>query len=93
MNETITRRKRRSREEWQQLLQAQASSEMTQAAFCAANELSVASFQNWKRRLASEETAPSEPWVHLGTLDRPTDAGWDIELDLGNGVCLRLRRC
>jgi putative transposase len=93
MNETSTRRKRRSREEWQQLIDAQASSELTPAAFCQANGLSLASFQNWKRRLTAEPPAPVEPWVDLGTFDRPSDSGWDIELDLGNGVCLRLRRC
>lgn len=93
MNETSARRKRRSREEWQRLINAQMSSEMTQSRFCAANGLSLASFQNWKRRLTAEEPTAAEPWVELGTLDRSADAGWDIELDLGNGVCLRLRQC
>ena len=93
MKETTTQRKRRRREEWQQLIEAQSVSELTQAAFCAANGLSLASFQNWKRRLAAERTVPAEPWVDLGTLDRPAGSGWDIELELGDGVCLRLRRC
>ena len=93
MNETTTKRKRRSREEWQQLIEAQAASELTQTAFCKANRLSLASFQNWKRRLAAEQPSLHDPWVDLGTLDRPTGSGWDIELDLGKGVCLRLRRC
>ena len=46
MNEMTTQRKRRSREEWRQLIETQSVSEMTQAAFCAANGLSLASFQN-----------------------------------------------
>ena len=93
MKETITPRKRRSREEWQQLIEAQSASELTQAGFCQANGLSLASFQNWKRRLAAEQPSLVEPWVDLGTLDRPAGSGWDVELGLGNGVCLRLRRC
>ena len=93
MNETPTARTRRSRKEWQRLIEAQSSSELTQAAFCTANGLSLSSFQNWKRRLAPEQPTPTEPWVDLGTLDRPMDAGWELELDLGSGVCLRLRRC
>ena len=93
MNETMSQRKRRSREEWQRLIDAQFASGMTQSRFCAANGLSLASFQNWKRRLVVEQPTSAEPWVELGTLDRSADAGWDIELDLGKGLCLRLRRC
>lgn len=93
MNDTPQQRKRRSREEWQQLIDTQPASGLTQAAFCAANGVSLASFQNWKRRLAAEQPVPSEAWVDLGALDHAEHTGWDIELDLGSGVCLRLRRC
>ena len=93
MNETPTARTRRSHEEWQRLIEAQSASEPTQAAFCTANGLSLASFRHWKRRLASEQPTPTGPWVDLGTLDRPAATGWELELDLGSGVCLRLRRC
>ena len=95
MNAIPTARKRRTREEWQQLIEAQSSSAMTQTAFCAANGVSLASFHNWKRKLAmeSDQPAPPEPWIDLGTLNRPEGTGWDIELDLGQGVYLRLRRC
>ncbi len=91
MSESTKRRIRRSRDEWQRLIEEQAGSGLTQNAFCRKRSLSVGSFQNWKRRLAAE--APTEPWVELGTLDRSADTGWDIELELGEGICLRLRRC
>lgn len=91
MNEHTARRVRRSRDEWQQLINEQAGSDMTQTAFCQARSLSLASFQYWKRRLAAE--APAEPWVELGTLSEAGGSGWDIELTLGDGICLRLRRC
>jgi hypothetical protein len=91
MNGNTPQRIRRSRDQWQQLISEQAASDMTQSAFCRARSLSLASFQNWKRRLAAE--TPAEPWVELGTLSQAGGPGWDIELTLGDGICLRLRRC
>jgi len=91
MSETI--RPRRSRDEWRRLVEEQACSGQTQAAFCASRALSVTSLQYWKRRLAA--TPPRPAWLDLGRLDERGSApsGWEIELDLGQGVCLRLRRC
>ena len=91
MNENTPRRIRRSRHEWQQLINEQAGSDMTQAVFCQVRSLSLTSFRNWKRRLTAE--APAAPWVELGTLSEAGGSGWDIELTLGDGICLRLRRC
>jgi hypothetical protein len=93
MGGQVTRRVRRSREDWRRLISEQAQSGLTQSAFCEANGLSVASLQYWKRKVADDvETVPSAPWVDLGTL-AATSPGWDIELQLGDGICLRLRRC
>lgn len=86
------RRIRRSREEWQQLIEEQKGSGQTQAAFCAAHGVSVGSLQNWKRRLAAPDATP-EPWLEFGTLAEAKSATWDIELDLGDGIVVRLRRC
>ncbi len=91
MSETGKRRMRRSRDEWQQLIDEQTDSGQTQAAFCAANGIGVGSFQNWKRRLAAEVSP--EPWLELGTLAQQGTSAWDVELELGDGICLRLRRC
>ena len=91
MSETVARRIRRSRDEWQRLIVKQTDSGQTQAVFCTEHGISVASFQYWKRRLAAE--APVESWVELGTLADAKSAAWEIELDLGEGLCLRLRRC
>ncbi len=85
-------KKRHSRDEWQRLINEQAESGQTQAAFCAARGISVGSLQNWKRRLATPDAAPV-PWVELGTLAEAKSTAWDVELDLGDGICLRLRRC
>ena len=91
MGESKRRRIRRGEAEWQRLINEQTDSGQTQAAFCAANGISVASFRNWKRRLAVKVSP--EPWLELGTLAQQSTSAWDIELDLGDGVCLRLRRC
>ena len=92
--------RKRSPEQWQQLVEAQAASGQTQVAFCAEHGLSKSSFQLWKRRLyaASPAGHPDSPSTALFTpLTEPpiaaaSDGGWTIELDLGDGVCLRLRR-
>ena len=94
MIETPRRHVRRRRSEWQQLIDEQARSGQSQRAFCAARALSAKSFQHWKRQLAATAASPSSPWLDLGPLpERSAATGWDVELDLGDGVCLRLRRC
>jgi len=93
MSGQVARRARRSRDDWQRLVSEQAESGLTQTAFCEAKGLSLASLQYWKRKLADDrETTPAAPWVDLGTL-AATTPGWDIELQLGDGIWLRLRRC
>ena len=91
---------RRSRAQWQRLIERAERSPLSTAAFCRAESISTASFYLWRRRLreAIEATSPVQataaPFLDLGVVD--TDAsptrGWDLELDLGVGVVLRLRR-
>lgn len=83
---------RRSREAWQRLLDAQASSGQSQRDFCQQRSIGLSSFQYWKRRLRASAPEPSS-WIDLGQLTTPSSHGWEIELDLGDGLCLRLRRC
>jgi hypothetical protein len=95
MTETVSehspRRMRRSRDEWQRLIDEQAASGQTQTAFCAERGISVGSFSQWKRRLAEEPGSPA--WIDLSGLPTASSTRWEIELDLGDGLCLRLRRC
>lgn len=81
---------RRSREQWQQLLDEQRRSGLTQRQFCRSKDISVSSFQNWKRKLT--QTGHDDAWLEVGQIPLGTASGWDIELELGNGVMLRLRR-
>lgn len=92
-----TTRIRRSAEQWQQLIDEHAESGLSQSAFCKREHLSLSSFTNWKRKRSTapghrKASAPGPtPWIDLGNLGVER-AGWDIELDLGDGICLRLRR-
>lgn len=93
-----TTRTRRCADQWRTLIAEQAESGLSQEAFCKEKRLALSTFANWKRRLAaSEPVIEDEPapdpttWIDLGNLGARS-SGWDIELDLGDGVCLRLRR-
>ena len=96
---TSVHRIRRSAEQWQDLINEQARSGLSQADFCEREQVALSTFTNWKRRLsgkvgptsAAEQETATSPWIDLGAVSGK-EPGWDIELDLGGGVCLRLRR-
>lgn len=95
---------RRSPFDWQDLIAQQAKSGMTIAEFCDATGLSPSTFNNWKRRLRNNTVAEapsvdkddalfvSLPVSTAISDDQHSASHWDIELDLGDGMCLRLRR-
>ncbi|HIE84533.1 MAG TPA: IS66 family insertion sequence element accessory protein TnpB [Dehalococcoidia bacterium] len=89
----MTQRTRRSPQQWQTIVDRQASSDLSARAFCDAHQFSYPVFCKWRKRLASTDQAPM---INLSTLanavDAPQVAQWDIELDLGQGMALRLRR-
>ncbi len=95
--------KRRSRNEWQRLIEAQATSGLTQKAFCAQAGIAVTTFGHWKRKLrakgdgeaheaASTRSVSLDDWIELSPPVPEQSPSWHIELDLGNGLCLRLRQ-
>ena len=99
MHTKTPRRVRLGRDRWQQLLAEQAKSGLSQRAFCEREGLRVATFANWKRRLSSGAESVGNlgkgevSWLELTpAVSRAPADNWDIELDLGNGMCLRLRR-
>ena len=85
----MTTRVHRSREEWQQLVNDHADSGLTQSAFCRQRKINPVSFNKWKRQLEKEVT--DDDWVSL-TPEGFRSPGFDIELELGNGMVLRLRQ-
>ena len=99
---TTKRRARRGHAQWQGLVERAARSPLSIAAFCRAEDVSTASFYSWRRRLAAvtsgasvaEPTAEDGMFLDLGMLGTEVgdSARWDIELELGAGMVLRLRR-
>jgi putative transposase len=101
--ETITllagrRRIRRNPEQWHELLDRFERSGQTQEQFCTAHDLGLSTFGRWRKRLRRQSVklpkhSTNELFVELEQ-DRPTPStrSWDVELQLGAGMCLRLRR-
>ncbi len=93
---------RRSQSDWQRLIDEQKVSGLSQKAFCAQTGIAVATFQYWKRKLRADAAEPKEvtdtrkvslqDWLDLTPELSEPAPGWHIELDLGHGVCLRLRQ-
>jgi len=90
--------------QWQAWVDEQARSGLSQQAFCRQAGLPVSSFKLWKRRLTGDAPMPyqaaAEPALFAPVSIPTTEEddiddeprGWEIELDLGDGVCLRFRR-
>ena len=95
---TSNRRARRSPAQWQGLIERAAHSPRSIAAFCRAEDVSTASFYSWRKRLGAAApggaVAEDGTFLELGTLGPEVGeaAPWDIELELGAGMVLRLRR-
>lgn len=93
--------RRRTPQQWQELLERQAASGQSVEAFCRAQSVTTASFYRWRKQLgtkgasveAATTTAVSAPpaFVELGALDGAVGRGWELELTLGEAVVLRLR--
>ena len=97
-------RARRTAAQWQELFDRFERTGQTRGRFCAAHGLALSTFDLWRRKLratpaAVNEERPEALFVELTnptqTQAPPTSAGtgaWEVELDLGAGVVLRVRR-
>ena len=93
----------RSATEWARIIEQQRASGQTQGVFCHQQGISRSTFQHWKKRLRETSTPRLTPWVELVPPSDPVPVpeeprsargGWEIELELGDDICLRLaRRC
>ena len=94
---------RRSASEWRALMAQFSRSRETRTQFCERHGLALSTFDRWRSLLRQEPTAvsqttPSPPgalFVEIDEEDKPVTAvseGWDVELELGAGMFLRLRR-
>ena len=86
---------RRSAQEWRAIVSRYERSGQTRKQFCASEQLAPSTFSLWRsklRRSASGSAANGAArFVELA--DSPAAApAWEAELDLGEGVVLRVRR-
>ncbi len=86
-------RKRRSGSQWKRLITEQSESGLSQRAFCDSRGLAYSSFCNWRRRLGAHSSEPDSGGGFIEVEVGPGhDEQWDVELTLGEGVVLRVRR-
>ena len=77
---------------WRALMADFESWDGSQVSFCEARGVSRTTFQNWRRRLgltAGAAAGKAGGFVEIAAASGPD---WDVELSLGDGVVLRLRR-
>ena len=98
------RRARRTVAQWRKLIDRFEGSGQTRGKFCAVNGLALSTFDLWRRKLGetqapADEAHPESLFVELSNTTEAagsrTAAGtgaWEVELELGAGVVLRLRR-
>lgn len=91
-------RRRRSRSEWCDLIARFQASGQTRDAFCRRHAIALSTFDRWRRLLQGDTPvvsteAPDKLFIELTeTVPEPQrPAPWDVELQLGEGVYLRLR--
>ena len=92
---TRQRRVRRSESEWREIFERFDQSGVTREAFCAEHGIVLSSFIRWRKKLrpdvGSAPVSVPEP-VFVELTPQGEASPWEVELELGAGVVLRLRR-
>ena len=92
--DVIKRSARRSDAQWLALFEAQSTSAETQEQFCKSRGIGVSTFCKAKQRLGGGRHVARVAQADFVAVD--VDAGpvsvWSVELSLGDGVVLRVRR-
>ena len=84
---------RRSRADWEQLMEQYEAGGLKQRAFCEQHGLAYSTFCYWRKQL--HQLAPiennSEHLFELPLLPVDDHPDWRVEIDLGQGVVLRMK--
>jgi putative transposase len=83
---------RRSRTQWQALIDRQPDSGLTIANYCAEHNITVSGFYQWRKKLCGNpevQSAPSD-WLSVSHSPSSSEEKWQIELSLPGGVTLRM---
>lgn len=91
---------KRTSREWRDLVKAYGKRSCTRDEFCRRHGVAVSTLDWWRRKFDGkastarvQKIAPSTGLNFIDLTPSPADRpGWDIELDLGTGLVLRLRR-
>jgi hypothetical protein len=83
-------RTRRTRSQWTEILKRFASSQLGPREFCRREDLSLSSFQRWRRQLGSVAAAEFVELVPTATPNVPLSS-WSLDVSLPNGVGLRFQ--
>jgi len=91
----------RSKATWQQIMDQYDSSSQTQAEFCREHDIAPMSFYKWRQRLSKETQSDhfidiSQSMVSVKPIDQKASSmeepsPWQVELELGQGMTLRIR--
>ncbi len=83
----------RSREQWLQLIELFHAGDMNPTNFCRSQQISLSSFYHWRKEFTSPEAEAEPQPLFVDITPSPSQAAaWDIELELGPSVVLRMRR-
>ena len=86
------KKKRRTPEQWQHIIEDQQKSALSQEAYCKQHNITVSSFYKWKNHFAQPKPFTSDVFVEVKppseVNEQPT---WDVELCLPNGMVLKLK--
>ena len=92
---------RLSSEQWQHIINEQLESGMSQKDFCLSQNISIATFSSWKRKLRDDNESTSisdaksqHDWIEIpANFPQPeTPSACHMELELPGGVILRIRQ-
>lgn len=89
------RRPRKTRSQWQAIITEFNQSHLPARIFCSDHDLAYGTFAKWRQRFAK----PTQEKTVKGSLieliqpasPKPEAEYWQVELELGNGMTLRLR--
>ena len=93
MDQVATRKRRcRSASEWRSIMARHEASGLSGEGFCEAEGIGRSAFWRWRRRLSDEAAARTGGEAAFVELSAAQPASWDVELELGAGVVLGVRR-
>ena len=92
MSETTSPIPHRNRADWEQLMEQYEASGLKQRTFCEQHGVAYSTFCYWRKRLRQSAIEnDSEHVFELPMLPMGERSDWRIELDLGQGIVLRLK--